>query len=73
MIFIKESTRENPASFTCNCGYKVSLVLHHDYLENSCQCGRHYAIKAIGETFGIVVMKPKIHNYEKLTVICTRH
>ncbi len=44
MIKITESNRKYPASFMCECGQKVPLVLHHDYLENSCICGRHYSI-----------------------------
>ena len=46
ILTIKESTRQYPANFICDCRNKVTLALHHDFLENTCYvCGKSYSIK----------------------------
>ena len=44
MIQITEGTRENPSSILCECGKKVNLAIHHDFIEGRCDCGKNYCI-----------------------------
>lgn len=45
MLTIQSSTRENPSKVICKCGETVGFVIHHDFIEAHCKCGKQYQIK----------------------------
>ena len=46
MLHLKESGRERPEMFMCECGQGVQMVLHRDFLEGTCNmCKRVYTVK----------------------------
>jgi hypothetical protein len=49
VLRLKESTRESPGEFICECGAKVNFTMHHDFVESECKwCGKKYCVK-VGE------------------------
>jgi hypothetical protein len=48
MIRITEGTRQNPSTLTCECGEKVYMAIHHDFIEGGCICGKTYCIPMQG-------------------------
>jgi hypothetical protein len=44
MITITEGTRQNPSKMLCECGEKVNMAIHHDFMEGGCICGKIYCI-----------------------------
>jgi len=42
MLQVFAGTRENSSVVKCECGEKVYLAMHHDFIEGACSCGEHY-------------------------------
>lgn len=50
-MIIQPSTRNNPSQPICECGQKVGLTIHHDFIEGHCPCGKEYQIKLDGSVW----------------------
>jgi hypothetical protein len=46
MIKIPESTKmQGGCDLVCECGNSVHFVIHWDFIEGTCKCGKQYCIK----------------------------
>jgi hypothetical protein len=60
MIRITEGTRQNPSTLTCECGEKVYMAIHHDFIEGGCICGKHIVYQCREQGCGIAVLNLKM-------------